>query len=56
MNTDSEYLKQLKNEPFGGSKFDYQKHKTKAVKPEQKSVAQELGIYAFGRIEKKESE
>jgi|TARA_B110001454_G_C12430326_1_gene313264 hypothetical protein len=40
--------------PFGGPKLDYQQQKP--VKPEKQTIEQDLGIGAFGRIEKKESE
>jgi|TARA_B100000315_G_C14206604_1_gene420125 hypothetical protein len=39
--------------PFGGPKLDYQQQKP--VKPEKQTIEQDLGIGAFGRIEKKES-
>ena len=41
--------------PFGGSKFDYQQHKTVNPEPKTKTIEEELGISAFGRTVKKES-
>jgi hypothetical protein len=41
--------------PFGGPKLDYRQRKTVKPEPRPQTIQEELGIGAFGRIEKKES-